>query len=217
MDPAPLTQNPQDDKPQAPAPKPLTGAAKAASDKKAEEIASQNVAANAATTEKAPDELAKDEASANGETEEVRIARAIAAIRQLNPDMSLEDTAKLVAGVFKKTETVEGKVAKEIATILSSVDNTYRDKIFLKKDKDRKFPLEREALNGIICRQTYKKTTEEGDAITVPARNLNEIAIYSQAEFDRLNHGDPKKPGFAREGISLEVWHKPGQTDTVAD
>ncbi|AKD55023.1 hypothetical protein [Spirosoma radiotolerans] len=193
-------------------------AAKEISADKAKEIAGQNADANAGTeTTKSPEEAAKAEATANGESEETRIARAVAAIRKDNPDMSIDDVIKLVAGVFKKTETVEAKVAKEASTIIDTTPSPFKEKIYLKKDKDRQFPLEKEALNGIVVRQTYKRETEEGDKITVPARNLNEIAIYSQEDFDRLNHGDPKKPGFAREGISVEVWHKPGQTDSVAE
>ncbi|GAB2582418.1 hypothetical protein [Spirosoma areae] len=196
--------------------KPLTGIA-LINAQKAAERAALAAEANLNAGPKPPIEAIKDEATATGETEEQRIAKAIAAVREANPDMSIDDIASLVTKVFKKTETVEAKVDKEAARIISFVDNTFKKKVFLKKDKDRQFPLEEEALNGVVVRQTYRKTTEEGDAVTVPARNVNEIAIYSKEDFERLNHGDPKKPGFAREGITVEVWHKPGQTDTVQD
>lgn len=161
-----------------------------------------------------PAEAAEDQAFATGQTEEQRIAFAVNAVYQANPDLSQQEIADIVAKVFKVTETPQGKADKEAARLITPVENTYKDKVYLKKDKLKEFPFEREALNGIIGRQTYVRKDEEDNTFVVPAKNLNEIAIYTQEEYDRLSKPDG---GFARMGIVFEVWHKPGQKDTVQD
>ena len=185
---------------------------------KAAEKAAIQADANSGTESKTPEEAAKSEAESASATEQQRIANAIAAVRSANPDLSIDDVATLVAKAFAKTDdSIQAKVDKQAATVLDTTPNPFKEKVFLKKDVNKQFPLEKEALNGIVVRQSYQKTTEEGDSINVPARNLSELAIYSQEEFDKLNHGDPNKPGFARMGLTVEVWHKPSQTATIAE
>ncbi|WP_338871695.1 hypothetical protein WBJ53_26065 [Spirosoma sp. SC4-14] len=166
------------------------------------------------------DQAANQQASntpATEQTDAEKIAAAAAAVKQANPALSSDEIADIVAKVLRINQPAVAVVDKQTDSVLKKVDSTYKDKVFLKKDTKKQFPLERDALNGVVVRQTYKRTTEEGDDVTVPARNLNEIAIYSKEDFDRLNHGDKKLPGFAREGIQIEVWHRPGDEDTIQE
>lgn len=145
-------------------------------------------------------QLALTSQQAARDAEELRIAdavaKAVAALPTAQP-------ATEPVNQRQKTTTIE---FKEDGTEIQD-DET----IYLVKDKDRKYPMTKNALSGIICYQT-RKGKFMGTTVQVPANDLSAIGIYTKDQYEQFSKPDGL---FASQRIDVEVWHRPGDKNSV--